>query len=455
MHYQNNIQVIDCYNVLSDNYLPYAIGTIVDRAMPAIDGFKPVHRKILYVMSVMKLLNGPKTKSANIVGQTMQYHPHGDMAIYQTMVRMAQGNGSLLVPYIDSKGNFGKVYSRDIAFAASRYTEAKLAEISREVFDGIDEDAVDFVPNYDGTKQEPTLLPVKFPSILVNTAQGIAVGMSSNIPSYNLREVCEATKAIIDGLDSIEELATILKAPDFPTGGIVHNNGKDFLNVLKGKGSVTVSGTVVVTGTRVTIKEIPFDTSIEAIIEKVEELQKNELKEVKDIKNATDLKGLAVHVDFKQNTDIMESIEKLFRLTPLRSTISFNTRVLIDGAPKELSILELLQEWIKFRLNTIKRIYQYRLNKSIRKEEELGAWEIVRNDLERLIDMLKTMTKMSEEQAKKALMGEFGLTEIQAGVLLDTRFRAITTDNADRHIKKLKEVREELEYNRLFVESED
>lgn len=451
----SNIVSMDCSDVLSNNYLPYALGTITDRAIPDIDGLKPVHRKILYVMYKMGLLKGSKTKSANIVGQTMQYHPHGDMAIYQTMVRMAQGNGSLLIPYIDSKGNFGKTYSRDMAFAASRYTEAKLAEVAKELFDGIDENAVDFIPNYDGKKKEPVILPAKFPNILVNTAPGIAVGMSSSIPSYNLREVCEATKRVIDGLDSIEELATILQAPDFPTGGIVHNNGNDFMNVLKGRGSVQISGTVVITGLRATIKEIPFDTSIEAIIEKVEELQKNELKEVKDIKNGTDLKGLAIHIDFKQGTDVKESLDKIFRLTPLRSTVSFNNRVLINGTPKELSVLELLQEWVKFRVNTIKRVYSDRLAKANIKEEELAAWEIVHNDLDKLIDLLRKMTKMKEEQAKSLLMAEFGLTERQALVFLDARFRDITTDNAMKNLKKLAEIREEVEYNTMFVNSED
>lgn len=451
----DNIVAQQCDHVLKSNYLPYAVGTITTRAIPAIDGLKPVHRKILYVMYTMGLLKSAKTKSANIVGQTMKFHPHGDSSIYEAMVRMTIGNGSLLHPYVESKGNFGKAYSRDMAYAASRYTEAKLADICKELFDGIGEDAVDFVPNYDGKEIEPVLLPVKFPSILVNTAAGIAVGMSSNLPSYNLRDVCIATTKVLDGASSNEELLEILRGPDFPTGGRVHNQGIDFLNIIKGKGSVKVSGSIVIDGLRAKIKEIPFDTTVEAIIEKIEELQAGELSCIRDVKDGTDIKGLSIDIDFKRGTDVIQAIEKILNYTKLRSTMSFNSRVLINGVPMELSVLELLQEWIKFRLETLRRMYSFRVTKLSKQEHELAGWEIVSDNMDKLVEILRRLVKINESDARAVLMKEFGLDEIQADIFLDAKIREITADNAKKKLTKLADIREKLNNCVSLLESEE
>jgi len=442
----------DCADILKENYLPYAVGTIRGRAIPGIDGLKPVHRKILYVMYTMGLLN-KKTKSANIVGQTMQYHPHGDMAIYEAMVRMADGNESLLLPYIESKGNFGKVFSRDMSFAASRYTEAGLADIAKEMFEGINENAVDFVDNYDSTRKEPTLLPVKFPSILVNTAPGIAVGMGSNIPSYNLKEVCDATIAIINGLTGAKNISKILKAPDFPNGGIVHRDGKDLVNILNGRGSVSISAKMSIKGNRATITEIPYTTTIEAIIEKVANLQKvGRLNEISDIKDASDLQGLRINVDFKRGTDVEYAMKNLFRVTGLRSKASFTNRVIINNEPEFLTVEEMLNEWLSFRLDTLTRVYNHRLEKDIASEELLITWELIRHNLK---DVINTISDMNEKQAKESLVEKYKLNQKQADVLLDSRIRNITTDNANKKLDKLAEVRKDIKLNTEYKDNKD
>lgn len=438
---QENVTVKDIKQVVMENYLPYAISTIKSRALPYIDGLKPVHRKILYTMFKMGLLNGGKTKSANIVGQTMKLHPHGDSAIYESIVRMTIGNEALMTPYVDSKGNFGKVYSRDMAYAASRYTEAKLADICRELFDGIEENAVDFVDNYDATQKEPMILPAKFPSILVNTSAGIAVGMSSNVASYNLKNVCMATIGVLKGeISTVQQLHEVLGAPDFPTGGIVHNDRREFISLLEtGKGSVTTSSVMETYNNEIIVREIPYKTSIENIIESIEEQAKNgELKEIQDVKDGTDLHGLKITISLKRGVDVNKVIPKLFRLTPLRSTVGLNNNLIFDGEPIQCGALDIINMWIKFRVDTITRIYNYRLDKAKEKEHLLEAWEKIGG---RLNDVIDIIVKNDENKAFELLMNTFNMSEKQADNILDVRTRELTTNKMAKKLQELAEIR--------------
>ena len=352
------------------NYMPYAMSVIVSRAIPEIDGFKPSHRKLLYTMYKMGLLTGGRTKSANIVGQTMRLNPHGDAAIYETMVRLAKGNETLLHPFVDSKGNFGRFYSSDMEYAASRYTEAKLAPIAAELFRDIDKDTVDFVDNYDATMKEPTLLPVGFPTVLVNNNMGIAVGMASNICSFNLSEVCETTIALMK--DPQHDLTATLKAPDFPGGGLVVYRREELEKIYEtGRGSVKIRSvyTYDKAANCIDVTEIPFTTTVEAIIAKLADLVKSgRVREIADVRNEIGLDGLKITIDLKRGTDPDKLMQKLFRLTPLMDSQSCNFNILIAGMPRVMGVREILEEWTAWRSDCVRRRTYFSLKK---KQEKL------------------------------------------------------------------------------------
>ena len=426
----------DIRSILINNYMPYAKGTIVARAIPAIDGLKPVNRRILYTMYKMGLLNS-RSKSANIVGATMRFHPHGDMAIYEALVRMTTGHEALNVPYIESKGSFGKFYSRDTDFAAPRYTEAKLAEICKEVFDGIDENAVDFVDNYDNTAKEPVVLPVKFPAVLVNTSSGIAVGTSSNIPSFNLQEVCEATIAILEGkVESAKDLASILRAPDFPTGGFIHGKEEDFIKLLEtGQGTFTVSGTVELYKGKIVITEVPYKVNIEGILDDIRELVKTGVLDgITDVRDESDLRGLRAVVELRRGADVRRVLQKINAYTKLRTKVSFTTRVIVKKGGKQrcvtMGILDLLNEWIAFRMSVIHRIYSYRLEKKLEHEHLLEVWEKIKNDIRKVADFI---ANNPEDSVVKFLKDTYGMDDIQILYLLDMKMEC-----SDRRRKSLR-----------------
>ena len=350
---------------LEENFMPYAMSVIVSRAIPEIDGFKPSHRKLLYTMYKMKLLNSQKTKSANVVGQTMKLNPHGDQAIYATLVRLTRGFDALLHPYIDSKGNFGKVTSRDMKFAASRYTEVKLDALCEEIFENIEKNAVDFVDNYDGRSKEPTLLPTTFPNLLVSANKGIAVGMASNICSFNLKEICEAVVAVIK--DPTVNLSNIISGPDFPTGGYLIYD-ENVLNEIyhSGTGSFKLRAKYrfVKEYNCIEIFEIPYTTTVEAIIEKVIDMVKGgRIKEINDIRDETDLGGLKIAIDLKRGIDPDAFMTKLYRYTPLEDSFGCNFNIIINGRPQVLGVKSIIQEWVEFRVKCIKRVLTYYLGK--------------------------------------------------------------------------------------------
>ena len=355
---------------LEVNYMPYAMSVIVSRAIPEIDGFKPSHRKLLYTMYKMGLLNGGRTKSANIVGQTMQLNPHGDAAIYETMVRLAKGNETLLHPFVDSKGNFGKVYSRDMAYAASRYTEAKLDPICSEIFKDIDSDTVDMVDNYDATMKEPSLLPTTFPNVLVSANQGIAVGMASNICSFNLKEICDTTIALMKNPD--HDILETLPGPDFSTGAeLLFDEAatREVYSTGRGSFKLRAKWRYVKEGNLIEITEIPYTTATEVIIDKIVELNKNgKIKEIADIRDETDLGGLKLTIDLKRGVEPEKLMQKLYRLTPLQDSFPCNFNVLIAGMPRVMGVGEILTEWTAWRTDCVKRRLFYQIG---RKEDRL------------------------------------------------------------------------------------
>lgn len=450
-----------CDDVLKSNYLPYAMAVIIARAIPNIDGFKPVHRRVLYTMMLMKLF-GDRTKSTNVIGQTMKFHPNGDSSIYDAMIRMTgnvndrqKGHNALLFPFIDGKGNFGKAYSSAIEPAAPRYTEVRLHSWTKELlFDGLDENAVDMIDNFDGKFKEPLLLPVKFPNILVNTAPGVAVGMSSNIPSYNLKEVCEATRAVIDGsAKSIEDLAKIMLAPDFPMGGIIHNNGTTLLDALDKKGTIYTGSKMSIQGNRLNISELPYQVKVEAVVKKVTELVKlGEFPDITDIQDLSDINGFRLAIDFKNKNCVANNIDNLMRYGKLRSSVSYTSRCIINGEPRLLDVYEILNEWLDFRVNTLDRIYKFRVDKGLAKEVQYSAWAVIRDHMKEVADI---MTSMNEQQAKQTLMSKFKLSEEQVNSLIDSRIRDLTVDNADKKLKILDEIRKELNKNKEMVSSKD
>lgn len=440
-------ETVELTAVLFRNYLPYAKGVIIDRALPAIDGLKPSQRRTLYTMYKMKLLKGDKTKSTNIVGSTMRLHPHGDATIYDTLVRMSSGNETLNVPYIESKGNFGKVYSDDLAYAASRYTEAKLSPICAEIFDGIDEDAVEFKPNYDDSTTEPELLPVKFPTILANSSRGIAVGTGSRIPSFGLKNVCQAVIGLCDNsIKDITDLVNTLGIPEFTTGGNVHTTREDMIELAKsGHGTITMTGSALTYSDRIEIIEIPYSTSVEAIIDAINEgIKAGTMKEISEVRDDMDLKnGLKITVHLRRNASPQAVLRKLVALTPFCSTVSFNTRFILDDRCETMGLMELLQCWIKFRMDTVKRIYSYRLNKLTERVEILETWEKIKDQLEQVITVIRSG---SDDEAKSALISKFGLSEKQAEYLLDMKIRSITKNNVTKYLNELDSTKKSAAY---------
>ncbi len=415
-------------DTLEENYMPYAMSVIVSRALPEIDGFKPSHRKLLYTMYKMGLLTGARTKSANIVGQTMKLNPHGDQAIYATMVRLARGNGALLHPFIDSKGNFGKAYSRDMSYAASRYTEAKLEPICAEMFGDIDKDTVDFVPNYDNTLTEPVLFPVRFPSVLVNSNIGIAVSMASNICSFNLREICETTIAMMK--DPEHDVSSTLMGPDFPGGGYIVANDEEMQKIYKtGRGSVTVRGkyTFDRDSRCIEVTEIPPTTTVEAIIDKVLELVKlGKITEISDIRDETDLSGLKLTFDLKKGKDPDEFMRKMFRLTPLQDVFSCNFNILIAGNPRVMGVYEILDEWISFRIECVKRMIFFELGKKKEKLHLLLGLKKILLDIDKAIKIIRETDE--EAEVVPNLMIGFGIDEVQAEYVAEIKLRHINRE---------------------------
>ena len=413
---------------LRKNYMPYAMSVILSRAIPEIDGFKPSHRKLLYTMYTMGLLTSGRTKSSNIVGQTMKLNPHGDAAIYDTMVRLSRGYEALLHPYVDSKGNFGKFYSRDMAWAASRYTEAKLDPLCRELFQDIDKDTVDFVDNYDSTMKEPTLLPATFPSVLVNANTGIAVGMASNICPFNLQEVCRTAIALIR--DPQADVFETLQAPDFPGGGqLIFDRSQMEKIYSTGRGSFRVRSrwTYDKAAGCIDITQIPPSTSVEIIVEKVVDLvRQNKVKEIADIRDETDLEGLKITIDVKRGTDPEKLMQKLFKLTTLEDSFACNFNVLIAGAPKVLGVRELLEEWTAFRIECVRRRTYFDLQKKKEKLHLLQGLQAILLDIDKAIRIVRE----TEEEAEVVpnLMIGFGIDEVQAEYVAEIKLRHLNRE---------------------------
>ncbi len=422
---------------LEVNYMPYAMSVIVSRAIPEIDGFKPSHRKLLYTMYQMKLLGGSRTKSANIVGQTMKLNPHGDTAIYDTMVRLSRGYGALLHPLVDSKGNFGKVYSRDMAWAASRYTEARLDPICAEIFGDIDQDTVDFVDNYDGKLKEPTLLPTTFPNVLVSANKGIAVGMASDLCGFNLGEVCDTTIAFLKNPE--HDIMTTLKAPDLPTGGELLYDAAALAGIYRtGRGSFKVRARwrYVKEENLIEVYEIPYSTTSEAIMEKVTELVKlGKVKEIADMRDETDLSGLKLTIDLKRGTDPDKLMAKLFKLTPLMDSQSCNFNILIAGMPRVMGVREILEEWTAWRMDSVRRRVFFSLNKKKEKLHLLQGLRRILLDIDRAIQIIRD-TEEDAEVIPNLMIG-FGIDQLQAEYVADIRLRNI---NKEYILKRTQEV---------------
>lgn len=432
-------------DTLEVNYMPYAMSVIMSRAIPEIDGFKPSHRKLLYTMYKMGLLQGGTIKSANIVGRTMQLNPHGDAAIYETMIRLARGNESLLHPYIESKGNFGKSYSKNMQCAASRYTEAKLAPISAELFCDIDKDTVDFVPNYDNTTTEPTLLPVTFPSVLVNANMGIAVGMASNICSFNLKEICDTTVALIKDPDA--DITETLKAPDFIGGGqILYDEDKMNEIFRTGRGSFKIRAKYSYDKKNncIDIYEIPATTTTEAIIDKIVELAKGgKAKEISDIRDETDKKGLKITIDLKRGTDADKLMKKLYKMTPLEDSFGCNFNVLIAGTPRVLGVRELLLEWIAFRTECVNRRVFFDLSKAKDRLHLLEGLQKILLDIDKAIRIIRSTDEESEVVPN--LMIGFGIDKIQADYVAEIKLRHLNREYILKKTEDIEKLRAEIE----------
>ncbi|MEG1557453.1 MAG: DNA topoisomerase (ATP-hydrolyzing) subunit A [Oscillospiraceae bacterium] len=415
-------------DTLCQNYMPYVMSVIVSRALPEIDGFKPSHRRLLYTMYLMGLLTGARTKSANVVGQTMKLNPHGDGAIYETLVRLSVGNESLLHPYIDSKGNFGKSYSRDMAYAASRYTEVKLTDISSELFSDISKNTVDFADNYDNTLKEPTLFPTTFPAILVNSNIGIAVGVASAICPFNLAEVCETVVALLKNPQ--HDIASTLKAPDFPCGGfMVYDEAvlRDVYNTGRGSIKIRSKYVYIKEENRIEITEIPPTTTIEAIMDKTAELIKtNRVREIGDMRDETDRFGLRLTLDLKRGTDAEKLMQKLMKLTPLEDSFACNFTVLIDGAPRLMGVREILTEWLKFRRECVTRRTRYELKvKNERLHLLLGLSKILL-DIDKAVKIVRE-TKQEKEVIPNLMIG-FGIDEIQSNYIAEIKLRHLNRE---------------------------
>lgn len=429
---------------LEINYMPYAMSVIMSRAIPEIDGFKPSHRKLLYTMYKMGLLTGPRIKSANIVGRTMQLNPHGDVAIYDTMVRLSKGYEALLYPYVDSKGNFGKAYSRDMSWAASRYTEAKLSPIAAELFREIDKDTVDFVDNYDATMKEPTLLPVTYPSILINNNTGIAVGMASNICSFNLQEICEATTELIK--DSDYDVLETIKAPDFPSGGQIVYDKKTMTEALStGRGGILVRSKYRYDKSNncIDIYEIPPTTTAEAIIDKIiEKVKSGSFKEISDIRDETDKSGLKITIDLKRGTDAEKLMKKLYKQTPLLDSFPCNFNVLIGGTPQVLGVRDLLLEWIAFRTECVKRRIYFDLDKAQKKLHLLKGLEKILLDIDKAIKIVRE-TPVEAEVVPNLMIG-FGIDEIQAEYVAEIKLRHLNREYIMKRLHDVEDLTKEI-----------
>lgn len=432
-------------DTLKVNYMPYAMSVIVSRAIPEIDGLKPSHRKLLYTMYKMGLLRGMKTKSANVVGQTMKLNPHGDMAIYETMVRLTTGNMALLHPLVESKGNFGRVYSRDMRFAAPRYTEVKLAPISEELFRDIDKDTVDFMDNYDGSIKEPILLPSVFPNILVNPNQGIAVGMASNICCFNLREICNATIAYIKNDDI--DLMNYLKAPDFSTGGRLILNEQEMRKIYAtGRGSFKVRAKYRFDkkSSCIDIYEIPYTTSSEAIIETIAAFIKSgKMKEITDVRDETDLEGLKITLDIKKNNDPDDIMNKLFKITPLQDSFGCNFNILIGQKPMVMGVLEILDHWIQFRMDCIRRKSQFEIKKKSETLHLLTGLSKILLDIDKALRIIRNTEQ--EAQVVPNLMKGFGIDNTQAEFIAEIKLRNLNREYILRQTSDIEKLKKEIE----------
>ena len=440
-------------DTLEQNYMPYAMSVIISRAIPEIDGFKPSHRKLLYTMYKMGLLSGGRTKSANVVGQTMRLNPHGDQAIYETMVRLTEGNGALLLPLVDSKGNFGRQYSRDMAYAASRYTEVKLAKVCSEIFRDMDKNTIDFVDNYDGTMKEPVLLPTTFPNILANPNQGIAVGMASNICSFNLRELCEATILVMK--DPQADLLAVMPAPDFPLGGAIIYDPNEMREIYQtGRGSIKLRAKYKYDKKQncIDIKEIPYTTTVEAIVEKIVDLVKaGKLKEISDIRDETDKTGLKLTIDLKRGTDPDKLMARLFRMTPLQDSFGCNFNVLVEGSPMVLGVNDLLCEWLRFRRSCVLRGIAFDIAKKQEKLHLLEGLALILLDIDKAVKIVRE----TEEDAMVVpnLMDGFGIDEIQAEYVAEIKLRNLNKDYILKRTAEIEQLNEEIEELRSIQSS--
>ena len=427
------------------NYMPYAMSVIVSRAIPEIDGFKPSHRKLLYTMYKMGLQSGGRTKSANIVGQTMKLNPHGDAAIYETMVRLARGNETLLHPFVDSKGNFGKVYSRDMAYAAPRYTEAKLEPIAQELFRDIDLDTVDMVDNYDATMLEPTLLPTTYPNVLVNPNQGIAVGMASNICSFNLKEVCDTAIALMK--DPEHDILSTLPGPDFSTGGeLIFDEAQTRAVYETGRGSFKLRARwrYLKEGNLIEIYEIPYTTSTEVIMDKVADLIKaGKIKEIADMRDETDLGGLKLTIDLKRGADPEKLMQKLMRTTSLQDSFACNFNILIEGMPKVMGVREILQEWTAWRTQCVRRRIYFQKQKKAERLHLLKGLEKILLDIDKAVSIIRH-TELESEVVPNLMIG-FGIDEIQANFVAEIKLRNLNREYILKHTRTIADLEKEIE----------
>ncbi len=431
-------------STLELNYMPYAMSVILSRAIPEIDGFKPSHRKLLYTMYKMGLLTGARTKSANVVGQTMKLNPHGDQAIYDTMVRLSRGYEALLHPYVDSKGNFGKFYSRDMAWAASRYTEAKLDPICNELFRDIDKDTIDFVDNYDNTLKEPTLLPASYPSVLVNANTGIAVGMASSICSFNLKEVCETAIALIR--DPQHDISSTLPAPDFTGGGQIVYSKETFDQIYKtGRGSFKVRAryTYDKSANCIDILGIPPTTTCEAIIEKIIDVVAGKIKEIADVRDETGLNGLKITIDLKRGADADKLMQRLYKMTPLEDSFACNFNVLIAGVPRVLGVRELLDEWTAFRVECVRRRTYFDLSKKKDKRHLLSGLRLILLDIDKAVRIVRETAE--EDEVVPNLMIGFGIDEIQAEYVAEIKLRHLNREYILKRTQEIETLEKDIE----------
>lgn len=430
---------------LEKNYMPYAMSVIVSRAIPEIDGLKPSHRKLLYTMYIMGLTGGARTKSANVVGQTMKLNPHGDMAIYETLVRLTRGYGALLHPFVDSKGNFGKQYSRDMKYAAPRYTEVKLDKISGEMFKDIEKNPVDFVDNYDNTLKEPILFPASFPNILVNPNQGIAVGMASNICSFNLKEICEFSIQLINNENA--NIMQYIKAPDFASGGSLIYNESEMKEIYEtGRGSFKLRGRYRVDKKNncIEIYKIPYTTTAEAIIDSIiQTVKSGKIKDITDVRDETDLEGLKITIDIKKNIDADDLMHKLYKLTPLEDTFSCNFNILIKGVPRVMGIREILKEWIAFRVDCIKRVTMFDIEKKEEKLHLLLGLQKILLDIDKAIRIIRNTQK--DSQVIPNLMDEFSIDKVQAEFVAEIKLRNLNKEYILNKVGEVEDLQKEIE----------